>query len=76
VVDRYAVKSGRDPGDVLFYYVYGLFKLGVILQQIFRRYALGLTQDHRFARLRGVVAELARQAERAITADSISPGHR
>jgi hypothetical protein len=50
-----------------------LFKLAVILQQIFRRYRLGLTEDHRFARLAAVVAELARQASRSIDADSLSP---
>jgi aminoglycoside phosphotransferase (APT) family kinase protein len=66
LVDRYAATSGRDPGDVLFYYVFGLFKLAVILQQIYRRYVMGLTQDHRFARLGGVVPELARQGVRAL----------
>ncbi|HTJ47546.1 MAG TPA: phosphotransferase family protein, partial [Kofleriaceae bacterium] len=37
VVARYAQASGRalDPADVLFYYVYGLFKTSVVAQQIY-----------------------------------------
>jgi aminoglycoside phosphotransferase (APT) family kinase protein len=66
LVARYAEQTGRDPGNVLYYYVYGLFKLAVILQQIYYRYAAGLTADHRFARLGNAARELARQGARAI----------
>ena len=51
LVERYAQKSGRDVGRVVFYYVYGLFKLAVIIQQIYHRYKQGHTQDPRFSRL-------------------------
>lgn len=51
LVERYAQKSGRDVGNVVFYYVYGLFKLAVIIQQIYYRYQQGHTQDPRFAQL-------------------------
>jgi len=34
---------------VPYYYVFGLFKIGVVLQQIFHRYHLGQTKDARFA---------------------------
>lgn len=51
LVERYAKTSGRDIGHVVFYYVYGLFKLAVIVQQIYYRYKHGHTQDSRFARL-------------------------
>ena len=51
LVQRYAQASGRDVGPVVFYYVYGLFKLAVIVQQIYARYKRGHTQDARFAGL-------------------------
>ncbi len=47
--DRYAEKSGRDVSGVLYYYVFGLFKNSVVLQQIYSRYKKGLTSDPRFA---------------------------
>lgn len=57
VVERYAQRSGREVGAVVFYYVFGLFKIAVIAQQIYFRYRQGLTKDLRFARLgEGVLA--------------------
>lgn len=47
----YAQKSGREIGDFMFYYVFGLFKIAVIVQQIYFRYAKGYTTDPRFAKL-------------------------
>lgn len=49
VVQRYAARSGRDVANILFYYIYGLFKIAVIAQQIYYRYRQGLTRDERFA---------------------------
>lgn len=49
LAQRYAERSGRDLSDILFYYVYALFKISVIAQQIYARYRAGLTQDERFA---------------------------
>jgi aminoglycoside phosphotransferase (APT) family kinase protein len=66
LVDRYAQKSGRPVGDILFYYVFALFKIAVILQQIYKRYAEGHTHDPRFATLGNRVRVLAHQAERAL----------
>ncbi|MEL6674472.1 MAG: phosphotransferase family protein [Bacteroidota bacterium] len=51
IVERYAEKSGRSIQHLVFYYVYGLFKLAVIAQQIYYRYHKGLTTDERFAQL-------------------------
>lgn len=53
VLQRYIAASGRPAFDPLFYYVYGLAKIGVILQQIYHRYHQGQSQDQRFARLGG-----------------------
>ena len=66
VAERYARTSGRDLGDVVFYYVYGLYKIAVIVQQIYARYKLGHTQDPRFASLIGGVRGCAMLAARAI----------
>lgn len=66
LTQRYAERTGLDPGDGVFYYVYGLFKIAVIAQQIYARYKAGLTQDRRFATLIHGVAALGEQASRAI----------
>jgi aminoglycoside phosphotransferase (APT) family kinase protein len=49
LVDRYAKATGRDPGDMVFYLTFARFKVAVIIQQIYYRYAQGLTRDERFA---------------------------
>lgn len=46
---RYASRSGRDLGRVDWYLVFGTWKLGVILQQIYIRWLRGQTRDQRFA---------------------------
>jgi aminoglycoside phosphotransferase (APT) family kinase protein len=66
LVDMYARKSGRDVPNVVFYYVYGLFKLAVIVQQIYYRYKRGYTQDPRFAKLIQAVRACGRMAVQAI----------
>jgi hypothetical protein len=49
LVERYASATGLDPGDMTFYLAFARFKVAVIIQQIYYRYAQGLTQDERFA---------------------------
>lgn len=49
VVEQYALKSGRQINHLVFYYAFGLFKNAVILQQIYYRYAKGLTTNEMFA---------------------------
>ena len=51
LVDQYALLSGRDTSQMLFYYVFGLFKVAVVGQQIYYRYKHGHTKDERFAGL-------------------------
>lgn len=63
---RYAEKSGRDVSNLLYYYVFGLFKNAVVLQQIYGRYKKGLTTDERFAGLGVGVGILARDGARAV----------
>ncbi len=66
LVGAYAAASGRDVGEVTFYFVYGLFKTAVVAQQIYYRYVQGLTKDPRFAMLIHGVRLLAQQAQLAI----------
>ncbi len=49
IIERYARASGRDLSRIGFYEVFALFKLAVVLQQIYHRYHIGQTHDERFA---------------------------
>ncbi|MFC3151705.1 phosphotransferase family protein [Litoribrevibacter euphylliae] len=49
VVDYYMDKTGFSVPCFDFYEIYGLFRLAVIIQQIYYRYHHGQTQDKRFA---------------------------
>ena len=66
LVERYGQCTGRDVSDILFYYVFGLFKIAVIAQQIYARYKRGLTKDERFAGLIHMIVLLGEQAVQAI----------
>lgn len=72
VASRWAERTGRDASAVLFAYVFGLFKVAVIAQQIYRRFALGHTKDARFGALLHGVRVLGRQSARALDAGRIA----
>lgn len=69
IVARYARITGRDVSALGYYEVFGIFKIAVVLQQIYFRYHCGQTQDERFrhfdARVRGLVEIAATLAEQA-----------
>lgn len=71
VADRYAALTGRDLSDIVFYYVFGLFKNAVIMQQIYARWKKGLTKDPRFEGLIVGVFELSKMANKAIKTGEI-----
>jgi aminoglycoside phosphotransferase (APT) family kinase protein len=71
VVEEYARRSGRDVGRIRFHYVLGTFKVAVIAQQIYARYAAGLTADRRFAAMIVAVRALAALGEREIEAPKL-----
>jgi len=48
-VTRYGERSGRDLGAVDWYIVFGTWKLGIVLQQIYIRWVRGQTRDSRFS---------------------------
>ncbi|MFQ5665761.1 MAG: phosphotransferase family protein [Candidatus Binatia bacterium] len=47
-VERYGKRRGIDVSNVPYYYVFGIFKIAVVLQQIYYRYHVGQTTDQRF----------------------------
>jgi len=71
VVEHYVGVTGRQPEQLVFYYAYGLFKIAVIVQQIYARFVIGHTKDPRFAGFGRVAAVLAGMAQRAIERDRI-----
>jgi len=62
IVARYAERSSHDVSTLGFYEVFALFKIAVVIQQIFYRFVIGQTDDARFATFGDRVAYLARQA--------------
>ena len=62
MLERYAARTGNDLTKIEFYEVFAVFKLAVVLQQIFYRYHRGQTDDARFARLDERVTWLERIA--------------
>lgn len=73
VAERYLRQSGRTVDSLLFYYIFALFKLAVICQQIYYRYAKGLTQDERFAGMIDLVRLLGDRSAEAIGKNDIEP---
>ena len=69
VIDRYQERTGIELSSGVYYRVFGLFKIAVIVQQIYARYKQGSTQDPRFAALGYFVTMLAEVAAEAINRD-------
>jgi aminoglycoside phosphotransferase (APT) family kinase protein len=63
IIERYHKRSGRDVSAIRWYETFALFKIAVVIQQIFFRYKRGQTDDARFANFDERVTYLARQAE-------------
>ena len=63
---RYHERAALPMREPVFYYVFGLFKLAVIAQQIYARYRAGLTTDDRFGALGHAVQALAGLGRRAV----------
>ena len=68
IARRYGERTGFDMSRLVWYQVFGAFKIAVIVQQIYIRYLRGQTQDERFAimgrRVQALIAK-ARQLARA-----------
>ncbi len=72
LLDYYSMRSGRTIEHAVFYHAYGLFKIAVIVQQIYARYKQGLTKDERFGRLIHLVRAASRTGELAIEKGRVS----
>jgi aminoglycoside phosphotransferase (APT) family kinase protein len=70
LAERYAELTGCATSGLTFYYVYGLFKLAVIVQQIYYRYAKGHTTDRRFAEFHQMVGLLGQVAAGSVARDA------
>lgn len=71
LVEIYEEKSGKQVSDIVFYYVFGTFKLAAIAQQIYFRYKKGFTKDARFATFNHFVNNLGKIALNAIERNKI-----
>jgi aminoglycoside phosphotransferase (APT) family kinase protein len=65
-INRYAELSGRDVTRISYYEVLGIFKLAVILQQIYFRFRRGQTADKRFEDFGSRVQALIKVAVRLV----------
>lgn len=63
---RYREKTGQTIDHWPFYQVFGLFRLAVIAQQIYRRFVDGKTKDTRFEKYGIYVSVLSEQCDRII----------
>lgn len=71
IAKQYIQKSGKTTESFVFYYVFGLFKIAVIAQQIYYRYSKGWTTDPRFANLNKAAELCCKLALKAIKTKSI-----
>ncbi len=70
LVDYYLARSGLSAPSFDFYYVYGLFRLAVIVQQIYYRFVHGQTRNPRFAPFGQFCTVLSRRAEAVAAGDA------
>jgi aminoglycoside phosphotransferase (APT) family kinase protein len=63
LVNRYTEKSGFSVDNITFYHTLGLFRLSVIIAQIYIRFVKGQTKDQRFESLGTIVPYVAKAAE-------------
>ncbi len=66
MVARYAERTGFDLTALPWHEVLGIFKLAVIIQQIYARYEKGQTADPRFREMGRMVEALAAAAARKL----------
>jgi aminoglycoside phosphotransferase (APT) family kinase protein len=62
IIDRYAARSGRDLSGIRYYEIFAVFKIAVVIQQIYYRFVQGQTTDARFATFGARVTFLAHHA--------------
>ena len=71
ILQLYQKQFGHEIEDIVFYFTYGLFKIAVIVQQIYYRYKQGLTKDVRFKELDKIVKAYGIMAKQSIQKNKI-----
>ena len=71
VVDYYMEKSGYRAEQFDYYEIYGLFRLAVIMQQIYYRFYHGQTKDKRFAMFGQAINYLEQRCLKLIKASAL-----
>lgn len=66
VVEQYAASTGFEVADIDYYEGLALFRIAVIIEQIYARYLSGQTSDQRFARFEPLAPLLAAAALRKL----------
>jgi aminoglycoside phosphotransferase (APT) family kinase protein len=74
LIERYCDAIGIEPPALAFYEVYGLFRLAVIIQQIYRRYHRRETRNPAFRHYWLAVAYLDRRCRRLIDRAGVCEG--
>jgi aminoglycoside phosphotransferase (APT) family kinase protein len=67
ILEHYVEAGGAAPDDFRFYAAFGLFRLAVIVQQIYFRYVGGQTRDPRFADFGGLCSLLSSTAKSVVS---------
>jgi len=63
IIEYYAKRRNIDIDDFNYFYVFGLFRLAVIVQQIYKRFALGQTTNPAFKQFGEIAKILINKAE-------------
>jgi aminoglycoside phosphotransferase (APT) family kinase protein len=71
VADYYKLKSKMDLSEILFYYIFGIVKVAVIAQQIYKRFKEGNANDPRFGALIHVVEASGKMALKSLDTQKI-----
>jgi aminoglycoside phosphotransferase (APT) family kinase protein len=71
LVLRYAASTGRDVSNIHYYYVFALYKLAVVAQQLYLRFKRGLTSEARYAQMLVGVRNVSATAAQAIEKERI-----
>ncbi len=72
VVELYREKTGKEIKDILFYYIFGIYKICVIGQQIYKRFKDGYSSDPRFGGLIYIINAMSKAGVKALDAGEIS----
>ena len=71
LVEYYGERTGWNVDNFEYYEVFGLFRVMVIIQQIYRRFVLGQTTNPQFAGFGQAVAYMGSRCRKLITASSL-----